>query len=140
MIFFGFVSDSFWFFGIRFKVTNVTNKSYQGYYWTPKIAKNEPKQHNLFFCPKGKKSCGRRPKPSAGARSRPVSGLYLLVCLKVGFNFLHPVFADSLPYMYRQFVVSVSGQPLVVSIHDNCLSLVLTSLECIVTTSNSNLE
>ena len=45
-------------------VTNVTTKSYQGYYWTPKIAKSGPKQYNtLFFCPKGKKSLGRRPKP-----------------------------------------------------------------------------
>jgi hypothetical protein len=35
-----------WFFGISFKVTKVTTKSYQGYYWTPKIAKNWPKQHN----------------------------------------------------------------------------------------------
>ena len=43
---------------------------YHGYYWTPKIAKNGPKQHKkLFFCPKGKKSLGRRPKPSAGAKS-----------------------------------------------------------------------
>ena len=41
----------FGFFGIPFKVTNVTTKSYQSYYWTPKIAKNGPKQHNnLFFC------------------------------------------------------------------------------------------
>ena len=59
---------------------------------------------------------------------------------KSGFNFLHPVCADSWPYMCRQFVASVYGQPLVVSIHDNFLSLVLTSLECIVTTNNSNLE
>ena len=59
------------FFGF-FKVTKVTTKSYQGYYRAPKIVKNWPKQHNkLFFCPKGKKSLGRRPKPSAGARSRP---------------------------------------------------------------------
>ena len=64
----------FFFFGggIPFKVTKVTTKSYQGYYWIPKIAKNWPKQHNKpFFCPKGTKSFGQRPKPSAGARSRP---------------------------------------------------------------------
>ena len=30
---------------------------YKGYYWTPKMAKNWPKQHNeIFFCPKGKKA------------------------------------------------------------------------------------
>ena len=33
LIFFRF----FWFFGISFKVTKVTTKCYQGYYWTPKI-------------------------------------------------------------------------------------------------------
>ena len=37
-----------------------------------KNAKNGPKQYNkLFFCPKGKKSLDRRPKLSAGARSKP---------------------------------------------------------------------
>ena len=39
----------FCFFGIPFKVTKVTTKSYQGYYWTPKIVKNGPKQHNKLF-------------------------------------------------------------------------------------------
>ena len=40
--------------------SKVTTKSYQGYYWTPKIAQNWPKWHNkLFFCPKDKKSLGR---------------------------------------------------------------------------------
>ena len=41
-IFFGF----FCFFAIPFKVTKVTTKSYQGYYWTLKMAKNGPKHHN----------------------------------------------------------------------------------------------
>ena len=37
-----------------------------------KYCQKGPKQHNkLFFCSKGKKSLGRRPKPSSGARSRP---------------------------------------------------------------------
>ena len=68
----GFFFGFFCFYGIPFKVTKVTTKSYQGYYWAPKIVKNGSKQHNkLFFCPKGKKSLGQRPKPSAGARSRP---------------------------------------------------------------------
>ena len=69
---FGFFLDFFSFFGIPFKVTKVTTKSYQGYYWAPKLAKNGPKQHIIklsFFAPK--KSLGQRPKPSAGARSRP---------------------------------------------------------------------
>ena len=61
--FFGFFSSSFFllrFVGIPFKVTKITTKSYQGYYWTPTIAKNGPKQHNKlsFLLP-------------AGARSRP---------------------------------------------------------------------
>ena len=44
------------FFGIPFKVTEVTTKSYRGYYWTPKISKNGPKQHNKpFFAQRAKK-------------------------------------------------------------------------------------
>ena len=62
----------FWFLLILFKITKVTTKSYQGYYWTAKMAWNGSKQHNkLFFSPKGKISLGRRQKPSAGAGSRP---------------------------------------------------------------------
>ena len=38
-----------------------------------------------------------------------------------------------------QFVPSVFGHPVVVNIHDYILLLVVTSLECIVTTNNSNL-
>ena len=44
------------FFLVSFKVTKVTTKYYHGYYWTPKIAKNGPKQHKkALFLPKGKK-------------------------------------------------------------------------------------
>ena len=58
-------------FGISFKVTKVATKCYQGYCWTPKIAKNWPQQHNKhFFCQMGKKK--HRLKPSTGARSRRV--------------------------------------------------------------------
>ena len=40
----------------------VTTKSYQGYYWKPKVAKNGPKQHNkVFLYPKGKKSPDQSP-------------------------------------------------------------------------------
>ena len=56
LLFFCFFGGGiFRFFGIPFKVTKVTTKSYQCYYWTPKNAKkNGPKQHNklTFFCPK----------------------------------------------------------------------------------------
>ena len=55
------------FFWIPFKVTT---KSYQGYYLTPKIAKNGPKQQISSFFTKRPKRLGRRPKPFAGARSR----------------------------------------------------------------------
>ena len=59
-------------------VTNVTTKSYQGYYWTPKIAKNGPKQYyKLFFFLKGKKSLGRSPPQELEVVPR--SGPYLLV-------------------------------------------------------------
>ena len=33
----------------------------------PKMGHN----NKLFFCPKGKRSLGRRPKPFAGARNKP---------------------------------------------------------------------
>ena len=75
--FFGFLDffnflDFFVFFLHFFVFFLVTTKCYHGYYSTPKIANNEPKHHKkLFFCPKGKKNLARRPKPSAGARSRP---------------------------------------------------------------------
>ena len=76
-------------FGIPFKVTKVSTKSYQGYYWTPKNARNWPKQHNkVFFCPKGKKSLGLGRSPPQELEVGPRSGPYLLVrsniplCLK----------------------------------------------------------
>ena len=43
-VFFLFVWFFFGLFGISFKVTMVTTKFYQGYYWTPQIAKNGPKK------------------------------------------------------------------------------------------------
>ena len=44
-------------FLVSFKVTKVTTKCYHGYYWTPKIAKNGPKQHKkLFFARRAKKA------------------------------------------------------------------------------------
>jgi hypothetical protein len=52
------------FFGKKIfkKNTEVTTKSYQGYYWTQKIAKNGPTQQKKpFFGPKGKKALGQRP-------------------------------------------------------------------------------
>ena len=56
-----FFLDFFVFFVIPFKVTKVTTKRYQGYYWTPNIAKNMPKQHNkILFCQKSKNSLGKR--------------------------------------------------------------------------------
>ena len=74
--------DFFVIFLVAFKVTKVTNKCYHGYYWTPKIAKNWPKQHKkLFFCPKGKKSLGRSPPQELEVGPR--SGLYLLVFIKI---------------------------------------------------------
>ena len=79
-IFFGF----FWLVRIPFKVTNFTTKSYQGYYWTPEIAKNGPKQHNnLFFLPKGQK----KPRQKDEAQELKVGqrcGPYLLVQLNWG--------------------------------------------------------
>ena len=73
----------FGFFWIPFIVNKVTTKSYQGDYWTPKIAKNKPKQHNkLFFCLKGKKSLGLGRTPPQELEVGPLSGPYLLVSVK----------------------------------------------------------
>ena len=73
---------------IPFKVTKVTIKSYQGYYWTPKIAKNGPKQHNkLFFARRAKKASAEGRSPPQELEVSPRSGLYLLVVLKVTYFF-----------------------------------------------------
>ena len=51
--FFGLFLGFFWFFGVPFKVTKVTTKSYQGHYWTPKIAQKKGQNSIIssFFCP-----------------------------------------------------------------------------------------
>ena len=80
-IFFGFLLDFFVFFLVSFKVTKVTTKCYHGYYWTPKIAKNGPKQHRkLFFCLKGKKSFGRSlpQELEVGPHSGPYIPVYII--------------------------------------------------------------
>ena len=78
MLFFGF-------FGISFKVTKVTNKSYQGYYWTPKIAKNGPKQQNkLFFARRAKNASAKGRSPPQELEVGPRSGPYLQVMLMKG--------------------------------------------------------
>ena len=84
-IFFSF-SDFFCFFGIPFKVTKVTTKSYQGYYCAPKIAKNGPKQHNrLLLLPKGQtKALTKGQSPPQELEVGPHSGPYLLVALILG--------------------------------------------------------
>ena len=70
---FGFFWIFVLFLGIPFKITKVTTKSYQGYYWAPKTTKNGPKQHNKlsFFAWRAKKASTEGLNPSAGARSRP---------------------------------------------------------------------
>ena len=63
--FFEFFLD--FFFWVSFKVNKVTTKCYHGYYWTPKIAQNGPKQHKkLFSCSK----CKKKPRPKAKALRR----------------------------------------------------------------------
>ena len=60
----------FWFLGITYKVIKGNTISYQGYYWKPKMGQNSLKRS--FVLPKGqKKNLGQRPRPSAGAGSRP---------------------------------------------------------------------
>ena len=73
-IFLVFVFGFFCLFFVPFKVTNVTTKCYHSYYWTPKIAKNGPKQH--------KKALAEGPSPPQELEVGPRSGPYLLVLLK----------------------------------------------------------
>ena len=86
--------DFFWIFPvfeISFKVTKITSKSYQGYYLTPKVAKNGPKQHIKFFFPPKKSSVkGRSPlqELEVGLRSGP----YLLVSIMIYFFLKKPLF------------------------------------------------
>ena len=76
-----FSLDFLVFFGISFKVNKVTTKSYRGYYWAPKIAKNWPKQDNKlsFFCPRAKKASAEGQSPPQELEVGPCSGPYLLV-------------------------------------------------------------
>ena len=71
----------FGFLWIPYKVTKVTSKSYQGYYWTPKMGQNNIIR---FFFPKEKKASSEsRSLPQeleVGPRS---AGPYLLVTVKM---------------------------------------------------------
>ena len=67
-IYFGYGGDSF-------QSSMVTTKSYQDYYWAPKISKTWQKQHNKFSLVK--KSFGRRTPQELEVGRR--SGPYLLV-------------------------------------------------------------
>ena len=75
--FFGFFFGFFEFFlklqRLLLKVTKVTT----GHQRLPQIGQNSIKR--FFFAQRKKKALIRRPKLSAGARSRPHSGQYLLV-------------------------------------------------------------
>ena len=70
--FFGFHLDFFGFQEFLSKLLRLLIKDTKvtaGHQKLPKMGKNSIK--SSLFCPKGKKSLVRRPKPSAGARSRP---------------------------------------------------------------------
>ena len=58
-------------------------------------------------------------------RRRRKSSCLILGASNSSFYFLHPIFADSLPYMCCQLLDSVFGHQLVVSIHDYLLLLVV---------------
>ena len=60
------------------KLIRLLQNSLQGHYWTPKMGQNSIK--GSFF-PKGEKSLGRRPKPSAGVRSRPLQWAVSSICI-----------------------------------------------------------
>ena len=64
---FGFL-ENFW---IIFKVTKVTTKRYGGDYWTSKMAFKKQNNVKSSLLSEGQNCLWRRPKPSAGARSKP---------------------------------------------------------------------
>ena len=81
----GFFLGFFLFFFVSFKVTKVTTKCYHGYYWTPTIAKNGPKQHKeLFFARRAKKASAQGRSPPQELEVGLRSGLYLLVFVVKG--------------------------------------------------------
>ena len=83
-IFFGI----FLFFGIFFKVTKVTTKSYQGYYWTPKIAKNVPKQHiKLVFSRKAKRASAEGWSPPQELEVGPFILCWLIFFALISYYF-----------------------------------------------------
>ena len=76
LIFFDFFLDFLWiflgFFGFLLKLLRLllkVTKVSTGHQKLPKMDQNSI--ISSFFCPKGQKSLGLRPKPCAGARSRP---------------------------------------------------------------------
>ena len=80
------------FFRIPFKFTNVTTKSYDGYYRTPKIAKKGLKQHNkVFFAQRAKKDSAKGRSSPQELEVGPRSGLYLLVFYKTQKGVDHSV-------------------------------------------------
>ena len=77
---FDFILIFYCYFGIPFKVTKVTTKSYQGYYWTPKMGQNSIIR-SIFA---QKKSSAEGRSPLHVLEVGPCSGPYLLVLLKIG--------------------------------------------------------
>ena len=128
--------NCFWFFGIPFKVTKVTTKSYQGYYFTPKIAKNGPKQHIrlFFFARKAKKVSAEAQSPLQELEIGPRSGPYLLV----SFNSLNTFLAHA----FKQCLEGQPGRP-IANVTDHCqlsTRLALTKTELAPLRFNSSLE
>ena len=59
-----FFWDFFWLFGIHLKITKVTTKRYQGYYWTPTNAKmGQNSMISSFFAQRAKKASAKGQSP-----------------------------------------------------------------------------
>jgi hypothetical protein len=133
--FLDFIWIFFWFFGIPFKVTKVTTKSYQGYYLTPKSAKVGPKQHNrLFFARKAKKASTEAQSPSQELEIGTRSGPSLLV----SFNSLNTFLAHA----FKQCLERQTGRP-IANVTDQCqlsTRLALTKTDLAPLRFNSSLE
>ena len=100
----------YFFLLISHKVTKVTTKNYQGYYWKPKMDKNGPKQHNkIFFAQRAKKASAKGQSPPQELEVGLRSGPYLLVLLNLALSRTAARFATHQLSTYRTELGDTDG-------------------------------
>ena len=78
--------------------------SYQGYYWTPKMAYNGPKKHNkrFFFAQMAKKTLTEGQSPPLELEVGPCSGSYLLFFfVKISLQRRHALFVEDGAFSHK---------------------------------------